>query len=54
MTNQIDFGVFDHIEHLPGVPLGQLYKERLLQLEALDRAEALWLAAAGKLEAAEA
>lgn len=34
----IAFGVFDHIEHLPGVPLGQLYKERLLQLEALDQA----------------
>jgi alkanesulfonate monooxygenase SsuD/methylene tetrahydromethanopterin reductase-like flavin-dependent oxidoreductase (luciferase family) len=38
MTNGIEFGVFDHIEHLPGVPLDQLYRERLLQLEALDQA----------------
>ena len=34
----IDFGVFDHIEHLPGVPLDQLYAERLDQMEALDQA----------------
>lgn len=33
----IEFGVFDHIEHLPGVPLDQLYRDRLTQLEALDR-----------------
>lgn len=38
MGGAIEFGIFDHIEHLPGVPLGQLYKERLLQLEALDQA----------------
>jgi alkanesulfonate monooxygenase SsuD/methylene tetrahydromethanopterin reductase-like flavin-dependent oxidoreductase (luciferase family) len=35
---RIRFGVFDHIEHLPGVPLHQLYEERLQQMEALDRA----------------
>jgi len=34
----IRFGVFDHIEHLPGVPLHQLYEERLVQMEALDDA----------------
>jgi alkanesulfonate monooxygenase SsuD/methylene tetrahydromethanopterin reductase-like flavin-dependent oxidoreductase (luciferase family) len=38
MADGIEFGVFDHIEHLPGVPLDQLYRERLLQLEALDQA----------------
>ena len=38
MTQGIEFGVFDHIEHLPGVPLDQLYRERLLQLETLDQA----------------
>ena len=36
--NRIRFGVFDHIEHLPGVPLTQLYAERLTQMEALDEA----------------
>jgi alkanesulfonate monooxygenase SsuD/methylene tetrahydromethanopterin reductase-like flavin-dependent oxidoreductase (luciferase family) len=34
----LEFGVFDHIEHLPDVPLDRLYRERLVQLEALDRA----------------
>jgi alkanesulfonate monooxygenase SsuD/methylene tetrahydromethanopterin reductase-like flavin-dependent oxidoreductase (luciferase family) len=34
----LQFGVFDHIEHLDGVPLEQLYRERLEQIEALDRA----------------
>jgi alkanesulfonate monooxygenase SsuD/methylene tetrahydromethanopterin reductase-like flavin-dependent oxidoreductase (luciferase family) len=38
MKPSIEFGVFDHIEHLPGVPLDQLYRERLIQLEALDQA----------------
>ena len=33
----IEFGVFDHIEHLPGVGLEQLYDERLIALEMLDR-----------------
>ncbi|HLY81005.1 MAG TPA: LLM class flavin-dependent oxidoreductase [Caulobacteraceae bacterium] len=36
--DRIRFGVFDHIEHLPGVSLTQLYAERLTQLEALDEA----------------
>ena len=35
---RIRFGVFDHIEHLPGVPLGQLFEERLTLMEALDEA----------------
>ncbi|MGE3074275.1 MAG: LLM class flavin-dependent oxidoreductase [Dehalococcoidia bacterium] len=30
-------GVFDHIEHLSGVNLDELYRNRLTQLEALDR-----------------
>lgn len=34
----IDFGVFDHIEHLPGVPLDRLYRDRLEQIEYLDAA----------------
>ena len=34
----IRFGVFDHIEHLPGVPLHRLFEDRLAQLEALDEA----------------
>ncbi len=38
MERRIEFGVFDHIEHTPGVPLDQLYRERLIQLEALDEA----------------
>jgi alkanesulfonate monooxygenase SsuD/methylene tetrahydromethanopterin reductase-like flavin-dependent oxidoreductase (luciferase family) len=32
----IEFGIFDHIEHVPGIPLDQLYKDRLKQLELLD------------------
>ncbi|MFO1013591.1 MAG: LLM class flavin-dependent oxidoreductase [Caulobacteraceae bacterium] len=36
--DRIRFGVFDHIEHLPGVPLHKLYEDRLLQVEALDQA----------------
>jgi alkanesulfonate monooxygenase SsuD/methylene tetrahydromethanopterin reductase-like flavin-dependent oxidoreductase (luciferase family) len=34
----LQFGVFDHIEHLPDVPLAQLYEQRLEQLEVLDQA----------------
>ena len=34
----MQFGVFDHIEHLPGVPLNRLYEQRLEQLEVLDQA----------------
>lgn len=33
----LQFGVFDHIEHLPGVALEQLYDERLQQLELFDQ-----------------
>ncbi|MEE8043146.1 MAG: LLM class flavin-dependent oxidoreductase [Pseudomonadales bacterium] len=33
----LEFGVFDHIEHLPGIGLEQLYDERLITLEMLDR-----------------
>ena len=33
-----EYGVFDHIEHLQGIPLDQLYRDRLTQLEALDQA----------------
>ena len=32
----MEFGVFDHIEHLPSVPLDQLYRERLDQVRLLD------------------
>ena len=32
------FGVFDHIEPVPGLRLDQIYRERLLQIERLDRA----------------
>jgi alkanesulfonate monooxygenase SsuD/methylene tetrahydromethanopterin reductase-like flavin-dependent oxidoreductase (luciferase family) len=34
----IRFGVFDHIEHLPGTPLFRLYEDRLQLMEALDQA----------------
>jgi alkanesulfonate monooxygenase SsuD/methylene tetrahydromethanopterin reductase-like flavin-dependent oxidoreductase (luciferase family) len=34
---KIRFGVFDHIEHLPGVPLNRLYEDRLQTLEVYDR-----------------
>lgn len=34
----LEFGVFDHIEHMEGVPLERLYRLRLEQLEALDAA----------------
>jgi alkanesulfonate monooxygenase SsuD/methylene tetrahydromethanopterin reductase-like flavin-dependent oxidoreductase (luciferase family) len=34
----LQFGVFDHIEHLKDVPLERLYRERLDQVEALDQA----------------
>jgi alkanesulfonate monooxygenase SsuD/methylene tetrahydromethanopterin reductase-like flavin-dependent oxidoreductase (luciferase family) len=32
------FGVFDHIEPVPGLRLDQIYRERLIQIERLDRA----------------
>jgi alkanesulfonate monooxygenase SsuD/methylene tetrahydromethanopterin reductase-like flavin-dependent oxidoreductase (luciferase family) len=34
----LQFGVFDHIEHMDGVPLHELYRQRLDQIELLDRA----------------
>ena len=34
----LEFGVFDHIEPVPGLPLNQIYKLRLEQLERLDSA----------------
>ncbi len=34
----LTFGVFDHIEPVPGLRLDQIYRERLLQIERLDRA----------------
>ena len=35
---RIRFGVFDHIEHLPEVPLHRIFEERLQQMEALHQA----------------
>src|SRR5262250_2944964 len=34
----LSFGVFDHIEPVPGQRLDQIYRERLVQIERLDRA----------------
>jgi alkanesulfonate monooxygenase SsuD/methylene tetrahydromethanopterin reductase-like flavin-dependent oxidoreductase (luciferase family) len=34
----LQFGVFDHIEPVPGIPLEQIYRDRLLQVEKLDSA----------------
>jgi alkanesulfonate monooxygenase SsuD/methylene tetrahydromethanopterin reductase-like flavin-dependent oxidoreductase (luciferase family) len=34
----VRFGVFDHIEPVPGLRLDQIYRERLLQIERLDAA----------------
>jgi len=34
----LQFGVFDHIEPVPGLRLDQIYRERLLQIERLDAA----------------
>src|SRR5256885_15066336 len=34
----LQFGIFDHIEPVPGLPLHQMYGERLLQLEQYDTA----------------
>jgi alkanesulfonate monooxygenase SsuD/methylene tetrahydromethanopterin reductase-like flavin-dependent oxidoreductase (luciferase family) len=33
----MEFGVFDHIEHLPGVALEALYRDRLTLIEQFDR-----------------
>ena len=34
----LKFGVFDHIEPVPGLRLDQIYRERLIQIERLERA----------------
>src|SRR5262249_33140218 len=34
----LQFGIFDHIEPVPGLSLQQIYQERLLQLEQYDAA----------------
>jgi alkanesulfonate monooxygenase SsuD/methylene tetrahydromethanopterin reductase-like flavin-dependent oxidoreductase (luciferase family) len=34
----LEFGVFDHIEPVPGQPLQQIYNDRLKQIERLDSA----------------
>jgi alkanesulfonate monooxygenase SsuD/methylene tetrahydromethanopterin reductase-like flavin-dependent oxidoreductase (luciferase family) len=34
----LQFGIFDHIEPVPGLSLHQIYRERLLQLERYDAA----------------
>ncbi|HEU0020204.1 MAG TPA: hypothetical protein VFR55_00810 [Dehalococcoidia bacterium] len=34
----LEFGVFDHIEPVPGLPLNEIYRLRLQQLERLDSA----------------
>jgi hypothetical protein len=34
----VRFGVFDHIEPVPGLRLDRIYRERLLQIERLDAA----------------
>ena len=34
----LQFGVFDHIEQVPGVSLDQIYRDRLVQIEQLETA----------------
>ena len=34
----LQFGVFDHIEPIPGIPLDRIYRERLDQIEMLEEA----------------
>ena len=34
----LQFGVFDHIEPVPGMDLEQIYAHRLIQIEQLDKA----------------
>jgi len=36
-SGELEFGVFDHIEHLAGVDLSTLYEQRLEQLELFDQ-----------------
>ena len=33
----MQFGVFDHIEPVQGIPLSEIYELRLKQLEAFDQ-----------------
>ena len=41
------FGVFDHIEPVPGQRLDQIYRERLVQIERLDQAGLLLVSPGG-------
>ena len=34
----LQFGVFDHIEPVPDMPLDQIYRDRLVQIERLESA----------------
>ena len=34
----LQFGVFDHIEPVPGIGLREIYENRLIQIEKLDQA----------------
>ena len=33
----LQFGVFDHIEPVPGMDLQEIYEKRLIQIEKLDQ-----------------
>ncbi|CAN0597810.1 unnamed protein product, partial [Laminaria digitata] len=35
---EIDFGIFDHLDRRPDVPLAQTYEDRLKLIEAYDAA----------------
>ncbi|MBT5109333.1 MAG: LLM class flavin-dependent oxidoreductase [Rhodospirillaceae bacterium] len=37
MARKLEVGVFDHIEHIPGVSLEKLYRDRLNQIELFDK-----------------
>jgi alkanesulfonate monooxygenase SsuD/methylene tetrahydromethanopterin reductase-like flavin-dependent oxidoreductase (luciferase family) len=37
MARKLEIGVFDHIEHIPGVSLEKLYRDRLDQIELFDK-----------------
>lgn len=37
MARKLEVGVFDHIEHIPGVSLEKLYQDRLNQIELFDK-----------------
>jgi hypothetical protein len=36
VTMGLQFGIFDHIEPVPGLTLSQIYRERVLLLERYD------------------